>query len=84
MITFSLLFSSLIRLFSDMQEDEDGVRWFHTGDVGQWHPDGVLEIVDRKKDIVKLQMGEYVSLGKVSSSPPMSRELWTGRKKIQS
>jgi len=57
----------------DFSEDEDGVRWFHTGDVGQWHPDGVLEIVDRKKDIVKLQMGEYVSLGKVeaalSSSP---------------
>lgn len=48
------------------QDDEDGVRWFHTGDVGQWHPDGVLEIIDRKKDIVKLQMGEYVSLGKVS------------------
>lgn len=50
-----------------LQEDEDGVRWFHTGDVGQWHPDGVLEIIDRKKDIVKLQMGEYVSLGKVGS-----------------
>jgi long-chain acyl-CoA synthetase len=55
----------------DVQEDEDGVRWFHTGDVGQWHPDGVLEIVDRKKDIVKLQMGEYVSLGKVSFPPLM-------------
>ena len=42
------------------------MRWFYTGDVGQFHADGCLEIIDRKKDIVKLQHGEYVSLGKVS------------------
>lgn len=41
------------------------MRWFYTGDVGQFHPDGCLEVIDRKKDIVKLQHGEYVSLGKV-------------------
>lgn len=45
--------------------DERGMHWFYTGDIGRFHPDGCLEIIDRKKDIVKLQHGEYVSLGKV-------------------
>lgn len=47
--------------------EEDGQRWFRTGDVGEVHVDGVLKIIDRKKDLVKLQAGEYVSLGKVES-----------------
>lgn len=41
------------------------MRWFYTGNIGRFHPDGCLEIIDCKKDIVKLQHGEYVSLGKV-------------------
>ncbi|KAL2944255.1 Long chain acyl-CoA synthetase 8 [Bienertia sinuspersici] len=48
--------------------DENGMRWFYTGDIGQFHHDGCIEIVDRKKDIVKLQHGEYVSLGKVEAT----------------
>ncbi|KAF7114255.1 hypothetical protein RHSIM_RhsimUnG0092800 [Rhododendron simsii] len=48
--------------------DERGMRWFYTGDIGQFHSDGCLEIIDRKKDIVKLQHGEYVSLGKVEAA----------------
>ncbi|KAL9914432.1 acyl-CoA synthetase long-chain isoform 3-T6 [Glossina fuscipes fuscipes] len=58
------------RLPSKTAEDffeEDGKRWFKTGDIGEMHPDGVLKIIDRKKDLVKLQAGEYVSLGKVES-----------------
>ncbi|XP_030566257.1 long-chain-fatty-acid--CoA ligase 3-like [Drosophila novamexicana] len=47
--------------------EEDGQRWFKTGDIGEIHPDGVLKIIDRKKDLVKLQAGEYVSLGKVET-----------------
>ncbi|XP_068644005.1 long chain acyl-CoA synthetase 8 isoform X2 [Aristolochia californica] len=48
--------------------DERGIRWFYTGDIGQFHHDGCLEIIDRKKDIVKLQHGEYISLGKVEAA----------------
>ncbi|XP_057442694.1 long chain acyl-CoA synthetase 9, chloroplastic-like [Lotus japonicus] len=48
--------------------DDRGMRWFYTGDIGRIHRDGCLEIIDRKKDIVKLQHGEYVSLGKVEAA----------------
>jgi long-chain acyl-CoA synthetase len=30
---------------------------FHTGDIGLVHPDGNISIIDRKKDLVKLQHG---------------------------
>lgn len=55
----------------DFFVDDNGQRWFCTGDVGEIYPDGCLQIVDRKKDLVKLQAGEYVSLGKVESALKM-------------
>jgi long-chain acyl-CoA synthetase len=45
----------------------NGIRYFATGDIGEMLPNGDLKIIDRKKDLVKLQGGEYVSLNKVES-----------------
>lgn len=46
---------------------ENGVQYFRSGDIGELHKDGTLRLIDRKKDLVKLQLGEYVSLGKVEA-----------------
>jgi fatty-acyl-CoA synthase len=34
--------------------------WFHSGDIGVWHPDGYIELRDRKKDII-ISGGENIS-----------------------
>ncbi|GMK57871.1 hypothetical protein CspeluHIS016_0407050 [Cutaneotrichosporon spelunceum] len=53
---------------SDLDKEaftEDG--WFKTGDVGQWNKDGTLSIIDRIKNLVKLQGGEYIALEHLES-----------------
>ncbi|EKE37036.1 hypothetical protein ENUP19_0327G0007 [Entamoeba nuttalli] len=42
---------------------EDG--WFKTGDIAQITPSGRIQIIDRKKNLVKQPCGEYISLEKV-------------------
>ncbi|GMR61663.1 hypothetical protein PMAYCL1PPCAC_31858 [Pristionchus mayeri] len=46
----------------------NGKRYFATGDIGEFRPDGSLKIIDRKKDLLKLAHGEYISLGKVETT----------------
>jgi fatty acid CoA ligase FadD9 len=38
---------------------EDG--YFRTGDIGMMHSDGRVEIIDRKKHLIKLSQGEFVA-----------------------
>jgi long-chain acyl-CoA synthetase len=44
------------------KEDFDDDGFFHTGDIGQFTSDGSVQIVDRKKNLIKLKGGEYIAI----------------------
>mmetsp|Transcript_89887 Transcript_89887/g.159931 ORF Transcript_89887/g.159931 Transcript_89887/m.159931 type:complete len:815 (-) Transcript_89887:109-2553(-) len=47
---------------------EDGWSWFKTGDIGTWAKEGTLKIVDRKKNMFKTSLGEYVPVEEVEKT----------------
>ncbi len=42
--------------------------WFHSGDLGVWHPDGYIELRDRAKDIIIVSGGENISTIEVEAT----------------
>ncbi|XP_055819588.1 long chain acyl-CoA synthetase 4-like [Solanum dulcamara] len=72
-------------LFSGYYKREDLTKevmidgWFHTGDIGEWQPNGSLKIIDRMKNIFKLSQGEYVAvenLENVFGNNPIIDSVW--------
>jgi long-chain acyl-CoA synthetase len=49
------------------ERDPDGCNWFKTGDIGLFLPNGTLRIIDRRKYLVKIPNGEYISPGKIEA-----------------
>jgi len=48
------------RYFKADADATDAEQWFDTGDVAILHPDGVMQITDRSKDVIK-SGGEWIS-----------------------
>ncbi|KAJ0978647.1 hypothetical protein J5N97_014121 [Dioscorea zingiberensis] len=68
--------------YKDPELTKESIKdgWFHTGDIGEMSPDGVLKIIDRKK-IFKLSQGEYVAveyLEKVYGFAPIVEDVYMG------
>mmetsp|Transcript_7223 Transcript_7223/g.17706 ORF Transcript_7223/g.17706 Transcript_7223/m.17706 type:complete len:658 (-) Transcript_7223:215-2188(-) len=55
------LFTGYFKNEKQTKESFDDDGYFCTGDIGQWLPDGALQIIDRKKNLFKMSQGEYVS-----------------------
>ncbi|KAH7820240.1 long-chain acyl-CoA synthetase [Monocercomonoides exilis] len=76
--------SVFIGYFEDEKQTAIALRdgWLHTGDVGEWLPGGQLRIIDRLKNVFKLQQGEYIYIEEIEqalvSSPVIGQVMLYG------
>jgi long-chain acyl-CoA synthetase len=57
--------------YEDPKQTSEAVTsdgWFKTGDIGEWDKNGHLKLIDRKKNLVKTRIGEYIAIEKVCQS----------------
>jgi len=55
----------------DFFTEKSGERtwsWFKTGDIGSWNENGCLKIVDRRKNMFKTSLGEYIPVEEVEKT----------------
>ncbi|KAL1338926.1 hypothetical protein HN51_033516 [Arachis hypogaea] len=74
-----------VSLFSGYHKRQDLTHevmvdgWFHTGDIGEWQPNGAMKIIDRKKNIFKLSQGEYIAVESIENKYlqcPLITSIW--------
>ncbi|CAM1501802.1 Fc.00g037860.m01.CDS01 [Cosmosporella sp. VM-42] len=60
----------MTKYYDNPEETEQALTpdgWFKTGDIGEFDPSGHLKVIDRVKNLVKMQGGEYIALEKLES-----------------
>jgi long-chain acyl-CoA synthetase len=67
--------------------DQDGTRWFHTGDAGYIDDDGHVIYLDRLKDMIQLAIGERFSPqfieGRLKFSPYIRDVMTVGSAEVE-